>query len=631
MLSAARGLAAGARQALSVLLPRGLSGTAADVLTSLQTIGSQHSSESACCLTLGDSADVNVRGCMAIQLADSAAEVPAIALRGLLVNARITENTIVGASGLANREVVGLAMGEQPYLVDAAHAAEASRGAGVPYLVTAGLTVRDNDLWCSRAGISMGGLTLHLFETRIAHNRVWAGQSGGIVLTGATGESAQPGVHRLTVEDNLIRVVGPGIVAGTDRARVRGNVVSPNAALNLGRRAAVDEAATQPARRVPHPESGIVVARGLRLDATDDCEVTGNQVVGIAGHGIVVASATGTLRVEANEVTGVGGMGIEMAPGSAGQHMVIRANRLHDVIRVPRNGTLPAAAVRLHDIAHVEVLENMVDGVGQTALGTAGRDGIQLSGSGSRIVRVRGNDLRGFGVSGSALPDSAGVSIDGTAPSAEVDVSTNVVRLSTTPVAPAWRALRIGMPLAPSIEQQIRRAAVGPIGVLEGLIRSTVLRQPPGQATPQAATVGAGAAPVAAQALISVRGNLLEALGPAPTVEINVAGVCTFADNQCLRADSQFSTSTIISLQADAAIFTGNHVRGGGQFAADINTRTNGQVNQAWSVVGNVSVQGVRINGGTGNSSANVNSIAGIGVPTVAEPAAGAPSTRSTG
>jgi hypothetical protein len=62
--------------------------------------------------------------------------------------------------------------------------------------------------------------------------------------------------------------------------------------------------------------------------------------------------------------------------------------------------------------------------------------------------------------------------------------------------------------------------------------------------------------------LVSVRGNMLEAHGPAHTAEIAVEGSCTFAANQCLRGEPGRKGSAIVVLRVDASIFSGNYVFG---------------------------------------------------------------------
>src|SRR5262249_38747956 len=156
-------------------------------------------------------------------------------------------------------------------------------------------------------------------------------------------------------------------------------------------------------------------------------------------------------------------------------------------------------------------------------------------------VRVRGNDLRGFGLDGSPLPDSAGIHVTGAFN--EVVVAENVARLGTTPSAGAsrWRALWIGeLPSAPAGEVTLAAEHR-----LQGL-----LGRRPTAPQPTAAAVAREPVSLPFAHIVSVTANLLEAVGPARTVEIGFAGPCTFAHNQCLRGPSTVFDNAIVSLNA---------------------------------------------------------------------------------
>lgn len=62
---------------------------------------------------------------------------------------------------------------------------------------------------------------------------------------------------------------------------------------------------------------------------------------------------------------------------------------------------------------------------------------------------------------------------------------------------------------------------------------------------------------------VGVRGNLAEAFGLSPAVEVAVAGSCTLSDNRCLLASEK--AQAVVRVAGGAAIAGGNYVEGPGR------------------------------------------------------------------
>ena len=223
-------------------------------------------------IALRNDFSVTVQRCQLMQIGDRQRGNAAITLGGYLFDARIRENMLVAASGVAGP--AGVVEGR------------------IASLLTVDLAIEDNLLLCPRRGISFARASLHLADTRVARNIVSGCAQGGIVAVGAV-----MGASRLDIEGNEVIVLGDGIVVGTDGARVSDNDVS-----------ALPQASTG---------DGIALVDGLDPTGIDRAQVLSNRVVGLPGHGIAVRAQLRSAMIKQNVVQAVGGAGIFMESGAA--------------------------------------------------------------------------------------------------------------------------------------------------------------------------------------------------------------------------------------------------------------------------------------------------------------------------
>ena len=99
-----------------------------------------------------------------------------------------------------------------------------------------------------------------------------------------------------------------------------------------------------------------------------------------------------------------------------------------------------------------------------------------------------------------------------------------------------------------------------------------------------------GAAVVRA-ASTSVLGNVLEARGSTPAVEVQLTGDCLFSDNRCELLINMSTAAVRVS--ARTAIVNANRVRGG-ELAFDLNCDP-----KRITVLGNITTAGIRVVSGS--------------------------------
>jgi hypothetical protein len=117
-----------------------------------------------------NSNSVTLQRCAGLRIGVTGSSSAVIGLGGILVGTTIRENSLLGPVGIGN--------------VAVAAATGAVLAAQQAPLGTLALTIEDNMLLCSRRGISLGGVSLHALETRIAGNFLNDCAQGGIVTTG---------------------------------------------------------------------------------------------------------------------------------------------------------------------------------------------------------------------------------------------------------------------------------------------------------------------------------------------------------------------------------------------------------------------------------------------------------------
>jgi len=426
------------------------------------------------------------------------------------------------------------------------------------WLFTANLSIRDNVLACRQSGISMDQGCVHLLATALSGNLILGCDRFGIATLGL----APPG-STLDVQGNTIKVSasGQGIVVGTGETRIADNDVDAANATPGG--------------------AGIVLAPGLDGSGLTHCQVAGNRVRAVAGHGIELRGRVQSAIIKQNVVDGVGGGGIVMEGGSTAGSLSVENNQLFNLWSGVKETQQAVAGIRLLMVDQGEVSQNLVVGVGQSAVQSLGIAGIQVLLGNS--VRVAGNEIADFGPSGQFINRAVG--IEARLPRYRLDVTDNAVRrtqqLPSAVDTSAWLALAVD-------DETKSVTSDGSIAILAG--RSTMY-----------SVTGniVGALPLGTPTT-AVRGNLLDAYGGAPAALIATRGPCLFGENRCLLTSGKASSAVaasaaIVMIAASAVVASANYVQGPPDLAAILIQTPKAE----YTVLGNIVTGAIRVPTGT--------------------------------
>jgi hypothetical protein len=462
-----------------------------------------------------------IRNCSAITLQRNALlrvgiferALATVGLGGVLIGVLIRENLIFGAVGIGRFAVATAPKAKRASKATAAAASEIA-------LLTGDLSIEDNWLECTRAGVSFDGMSIHAFQTRIAANLVAGCTQAGINLLGWI----FPG-SGLDVRENEIHTSGAGIVIGTDDARVESNNIIPT--------------------QIGEGTDGIVLTLGFDKTGLDRCQILGNRIVGIAGNGIhIIDAIVRSAMIKNNFIEVVGGGGIVMDDKSSALHLTIENNQLLNVAPVANDENTPVVGLRVVNTTRAEILTNAIVGVGQAAVQNPRRAAIQIVNVGSS--RVDGNEVLNIGPGGDFLNDTIGIDCLGTF--ARVDVSDNVVRRNETPPdkpsTSRWFAVRIGV--LPT------RGIITVSANLSFFVAGEFIHVLAGD---KLATLPRG------REIVAVQGNLLEGYGTAPVILTQTGGPLTLSTNRCLLAGENFQ-QPVAQARAGAIIASGNYLEG---------------------------------------------------------------------
>lgn len=177
-------------------------------------------------------------------------------------------------------------------------------------LLTFGLSIQDNLMFCAVRGIDFGldrgAVIQHTGLTRISGNTVTACSDAGMVLTGLIPDEFAGVDSPLEICGNLLEVRGSGIVTG-GRARISDNTVIA-------------------ARRL-EDKHGIVLEASPPSTPDNVAHVLANKVNGFGGYGIVVSAQMLSLIVKQNIVRGTNG-GILVQTTTSGGNAAVDNNQI---------------------------------------------------------------------------------------------------------------------------------------------------------------------------------------------------------------------------------------------------------------------------------------------------------------
>jgi hypothetical protein len=506
-------------------------------------------------LSLGQQSAVTVRTVLGLALRQlvialiggNDARASAISLQGVVAGASISENAILApVAVLANDPTAVPPTGEET---------------PVAFLLTAALAIEDNLLWCQRQAVTLIGTVLHLLSTRIIGNEVLGCSDAAVSALGL----GAPG-SSMTISHNSIGITGTGIRCGVDGSSIEGNKLANTAS------AAAARGSTAVA---------IALATGLDKNGADQCQILANQISGFPLAGIVIGSPTRELIVKLNIIESCGNGIVSGSDANAGS-VSIENNQLRNI--APSSEAGAAASVLGISVFRAEtaiIADNTIRTLGVQTVQSALRAAILAF----AVVRPRvsGNTITEIAPPSEFVGIAAGVML--LAPFAQFEVNHNHVERDTAPSNQAsggnWLALTT---IDTDAQNPVSR--VGNLATLRvDDTRVLVL----GAGKPYLSTLAGAAAGVPAEpARGSVLGNVLNARGNTPAVNVSVAGECLFNDN---RVEARLNQSRAVILNTQVAIVNANRVRGG-EVSIEVDNA------KAAAVLGNITTGVITIPGG---------------------------------
>jgi len=463
----------------------------------------------------------------------------AIALRGVVAAATISENVIFADTGIV------------AHTTKSFDPTTASGGGDFSVLILAATKIDDNIFLCTRSAVALDGDMFRMLNTRITGNEVLACRDVGISAVGF----GLPG-SSLTISANDLYVPGSGIRCCGQGIWIESNKIVKSE----------DERMSS--------TSGIDLTAGGDVNGIGQCQLLANQIGGF-GAGISFDATIARAIVKQNIIENCAG-GI-VSTADADLIMVsIDNNQLSSIDAAPGNFTDPVIGIGVGQARSATIAGNTIRWLGQETLRTPFRAAIYTSGAAR--ARILGNEVIDIGPTGEFAGATVGILL--TMPLEDFEVDHNRVEQEehqgSNEFGGNWWALYVG----PTIPSQGQAPAPG-----TGTATST------GTASSSTGIAGAAAAtgpaprssafelgstisintmevPGSIQILFpvyffhpsgSILGNVFRARGGHPVAV--TADECLFSDNRvdCARFDE-----AAITLWSYRAVVNANWVNGGG-------------------------------------------------------------------
>lgn len=445
----------------------------------------------------------------------------AIGLSGFVIEARICDNVIYGADGIA-----GFGQRLEPFGLSV----DAFR-----INLTALLRIDDNFIFASGAGVNFDASFIHLAENRIARNFIAGCKSAGIEMRGIVFPGGLLG-SRLDIHGNDVSTASHGIVISTSQTRITDNDISSSITLNP------DEP------RSMSLNAGILL-EGREGNRIEQCQILENRINRMGSFGISSVGQVRSAMIKQNIIdgAGLGGIAIGVAAEGSVEVLTIENNQISNIAAgFSGKGAGVLFGIGITKTQQATIAGNTIIGVGQAANSGA------IMGIGvvdSISARIADNTVYDIG------PPRAGSfehllfrfgiwvvsAID------RLDVLDNDVNRNRAPVVERandmtfWFSLFIKevFPAAPIAQGQTVVTADDRFIVIDGFIR----RWPRGPET------------------IAVRGNILDGYGTSTPIVIESKGACLFGDNRCNFVPVTDSSPPIAEITCEAIIVNANFFR----------------------------------------------------------------------
>jgi hypothetical protein len=439
----------------------------------------------------------------------------AVALSGVVLGATIRDNAVLAPTGVEGAPTRG--------------------DDRQNFLLTAALRIDNNLFWCERSAVALAGRVLHTMAARVDGNDVVACRQGAINALGFCGPGAS-----MRITNNQFNIAGPGVAAAVDGLWIEGNKLD----------AIIARADVRPTN------IGVLLRTGLDPNGSDQCQIVSNQISGFTGPAIAIQSPVRDLIIKMNQIERCGN-GIVLEEGTNSASVSIDNNHLSEIGSATDEQATFAAGIVVTRAVAASVCGNVVQRVGQQVLRGALRAGIAAAGV--QRLHLIGNNVTDIAPPGDFIGVAAGLMV--LAPSMDVDVRQNHVARELTPTPQGtgrstWFALLMDQPFDQRAVSRVATRAAVRVDESRTLVFGN--RRPFLVAAPTV-TDAAGAAAVRATST-SILGNVLEARGSAPAVDVAVSGDCLFSENRC---ELLASGVAAVRVAARTTIVNANRVRSG--------------------------------------------------------------------
>ncbi|HEY6723896.1 MAG TPA: DUF6519 domain-containing protein, partial [Polyangiaceae bacterium] len=247
-----------------------------------------------------------VERCALLQLGLEGREGLAIGLNGVLFECRITDNLLLGAAGVHS---ISADLDDSSSL-----GKHVNLEAGRAYTLTFGLYIEDNLIVGLRRGIGLANLTLHLGDSRVAHNQLFGSSEFSVLSAGFTLAPALR-ASRVDICENTVTTNANAINFATDNTRVWGN----------------DIGAFAPSSDQPLLDNiGVVLDVGLISKEIERAHVLTNRISGLGGDAIQIRTHVSSGMIKQNFIEDVAG-GIVMTSDASADVLVIENNQLRNI------------------------------------------------------------------------------------------------------------------------------------------------------------------------------------------------------------------------------------------------------------------------------------------------------------
>lgn len=421
----------------------------------------------------------------------------AIALEGIVAGLTLRDNALTAGTGIASM-------------------ASAPDETSLRWLLTSGLYIEDNLIACRRTGILLEGWSVHVADTRIAKNLIDGPTIAGVRATGIV-LSTLVAASRLDIDANLIRVngIGSGIEVGTDNTRIINNDIS-----TVKDATGVRNGITLLPGLLNSPTNA--AAERSSLEGIERCQIIGNRITGMAGHGIYILGGTHvrSAMIKQNIIDGVGGGGILMEvsgrSGGSADDLTIENNQLLHI-----GLTAGVAGIGLFRVGQANVIGNRLIGPDTTTDNSYRGVAIEIVDCSS--IRIAANEVTDLMAA----------------------TATNQHAMAAILVRSAYRL-------------EFKR-----VEIIDNRVRQAEQKRTPRSSWCALWIAGSTPNQERAQPVVqsaAIRGNLLEVSGNISVARIEVADVCLFSDNRCYATTTEGAQKVEIS--ADAASVNGNYLEG---------------------------------------------------------------------